>query len=134
MKRVSFKGFSLVEVVVLAGVLSFGLLSLVYLFPLGFQAKERAENFSLVSFLAQTLMEKIKAQGYDNLEIFYPRGEEGYGKGEGSFENYPRYRYEVRWWDTQTPGLRKLKIKIIYPTNKGPQFFELTSFLAQYER
>ncbi len=135
-------GFTLFEVIVAAAVLSVGLLMIVQIFPLGLRAKEAAEQCSTAALLGQQMMEEIKRKGYDDLSAAYPseadsdrkdsvgpsifdeasdnassefsNGVAGYGVGEGKFKEYKGYRYRLEWWDTSTPYLRKVKVRILY--------------------
>ncbi len=58
-------GFSLLEVIVAAGLLGLGLLSIVQVFPLGLQVAQRAEDVTKASVLARAMFEGLKADSRD---------------------------------------------------------------------
>ena len=60
-RRALCGGFSLLEVIVAAGLLSFGLLAIVRVFPYGLQVAQRAEDVTRASLLARTMFEGLKA-------------------------------------------------------------------------
>ena len=64
-QRAAIAGFSLLEVIVAAGLLGLGLLSIVRVFPYGLQVAQRAEDVTHASILARTMFEGIKADGRD---------------------------------------------------------------------
>jgi len=107
-------GFTLLEVIIVSAIISIGLLGIVQIFPLGFQAEQKAEQSSIAAVLAQEIMEEIKRKGYDGLSIAYPSDTKGYGRGEGECKGYKGYRWQVEWWDAETPHLRKIRVRILY--------------------
>ncbi len=137
-------GFTLFEVIIVAAVLSIGLLMIVQVFPLGLQAKEAAEQYSTATLLGQRMMEEIRRKGYDDLNAAYTSEVDGYGVGEGKFEEHKGYRYRLEWWDTKTPYLREVKVRILYGGRRmnedndeyeddesGWQCLELVTYLAK---
>jgi len=100
-------GFALVEVILATAILSGGLLMVVRVFPLALRTEQKVERHSTASLLGQTLMEEIKRREYDDLSEAFPEETTGHGTGEGEFEEYQEYSYQVDWWDTETPNLRK---------------------------
>jgi len=107
-------GFALVEVILATAILSGGLLMIVRVFPLGLKIEQKVERYSTASLLGQTLMEEIKRRGYDDLNETLPEDANGQGIGEGKFEEYQGYGYEVGWWSTETPNLRKVRVRVLY--------------------
>ncbi|MEA1963636.1 MAG: prepilin-type N-terminal cleavage/methylation domain-containing protein [Candidatus Aerophobetes bacterium] len=107
-------GFTLLEVIIVSAIISIGLLAIVKIFPLGFQAEQKAEQSSIAAVLAQETMEKIKRGGYDKLSVTYPSDTKGYGRGEGECKGHEGYRWQVDWWDTEIPHLRKIRVRILY--------------------
>ena len=63
--RSSKAGFSLLEIVVAAGLLGLGLLSFVRVFPFGLKVSQRVEDVTRASILAQTMFEGLKADSRD---------------------------------------------------------------------
>lgn len=131
-------GFALVEVILATAILSGGLLMIVRVFPLGLKIEQKVERYSTASLLGQTLMEEIKRRGYDDLSEALPEDTNGQGIGEGKFEEYQGYGYEVEWWDTETPNLRKARVRVLYgkagaeDRNNPRQYLELVTYLARY--
>jgi hypothetical protein len=131
-------GFALVEVILATAILSAGLLMIVRVFPLGLKIEQKVERCSTTSLLGQTLMEEIKRRGYDDLSEAFPEDANGQGIGEGKFEEYEGYRYEVGWWRTETPNLRKVRVRVLYgktgaeDENSSRQYLELVTYLARY--
>lgn len=132
-------GFALVEVILATAILSGGLLMIVRLFPLGLRIEQKAEQHSTASLLGQALMEEIKRRGYDDLSEAFPEEATGHGTGQGKFEEYQRYSYQVGWWDTETPNLRKVRVRILSEEpgaedkNNPRQYLELVTYLARYD-
>lgn len=125
------RGFTLIELVIIMGVLSLSLLALSKIFPFGFEAKNRAENYSRIGILAQNLVEQIKRDGYGVLDKKYPEKSPEYGKKTGKFKKYPGFCWQVEWWQTKIPNLRKIKVKV-YRKIKGaePLQMEIVTYLA----
>jgi len=126
------KGFFLVEVIIVIGILSIVLLILAGVFPLGFEAKHKAENYSTMGLLAQSLLEEIERDGYSSLDKKYPENSPGYGEGTGKFKNYPDINWQVEWWRTKIPNLRKIKVRVYGKVEKegSPQQIEIVTYLA----
>lgn len=131
-------GFALVEVILATAILSGGLLMIVRVFPLGLKIEQKVERYSTASLLGQTLMEEIKRREYDDLNETLPEDANGQGIGEGKFEEYQGYGYEVGWWSTETPNLRKVRVRVLYgkagveDENNPRQYLELVTYLARY--
>lgn len=129
------RGFTLVELIIITGVLSLGLLALSKVFPLGFEAKHRAENYSRIGVLAQNLVEQIKKDGYGMLDKKYPESSPGYGIRSGKFEKHPGFHWKVEWWQTKIPNLRKIKVKVYGEAEKAgyrPEM-EIVTYIANRE-
>ena len=131
-------GFALVEVILATAILSGGLLMIVRVFPLGLEIEQKVERYSTASLLGQTLMEEIKRRGYDDLSEAFPEAATCYATDEGEFEEYKGYRYQVAWWDTETPNLRRVRVKVLYgkagaeEESSPRQYLELVTYLARY--
>ncbi len=107
------KGFTLFEVIFVTVILSLGLLTIIEIFPLGFKAKEAAEQHSITALLGQKIIEEVKREGYESLSSPSLSQSENGGIREGEFEDYQGYRYRLEWWDSETPYLLKLKVTIL---------------------
>jgi len=111
MKKV---GFTLIEVMLVAGILSVALLVIARIFPLGLKTKHLIEEYSIATLLGQEILEKIKERGYDALSTTYPSRDGNYGSAKGEFEELKEYFWEVEWWDTEIPSLRKVRVRVFY--------------------
>jgi hypothetical protein len=107
------KGFTFFEVIFITVILSLGLLTIIEIFPLGFKAKEAAEQHSITALLGQKIIEEVKREGYESLSSPSLSQSENGGIREGEFEDYQGYRYRLEWWDSETPYLLKLKVTIL---------------------
>ncbi|RLE14072.1 hypothetical protein DRJ04_03085 [Candidatus Aerophobetes bacterium] len=134
-KNIKKGGFTLVEIIIIIGILSFGLLTFAKVFPYGFEAKRRAENYSRIGILAQSLVEDIIKDGYRRLTEKYPQIWPGYGKGSGKFEKHPQISWQVEWWQAEIPNLRKIKVKVYADVEKedSPCELEIVTYLARRE-
>ncbi len=88
-----------------------------------------------MSVLTQDLVEKIKNDGYQLLEKKYPEISPGYGKESGKFAKYPPFNWQIEWWQTETPNLKKIKVKVHGKTEKEgfPLEIEIVTYLANRE-
>ncbi len=144
------KGFTFFEVIFVTVILSLGLLTIIEIFPLGFKAKEAAEQHSITALLGQKIIEEVKREGYESLSSPSLSQSENGGIREGEFEDYQGYRYRLEWWDSETPYLLKLKVTILlnnseieskeregntknYPNNEDNswQCLDLVTYLAK---
>ncbi len=123
-------GFTLIETILVAGIISIGLLTTARLFPFGLRAKKSAEQYSIASLLGQQIMEEIKEKGYDALSTLYPSNSLNYGLKEGDFEEYKEYKWRVEWWDTEIPNLRRVRVRILGKEDRR-LYFDLTTYLAK---
>ena len=105
-------GFTLIEVVLVIAILSIALLGIIRIFPLGLRTKQVAEEYSLSTLLGQRMLEEVKKRGYDYLSITYPSKDGSHGKAQGEFKESRGYFWEVEWWDTEVPYLRKVRVKV----------------------
>ena len=139
------QGFTFLETILAVGIISLGLLALVWVLPLGLEAQKRAEELTLAYLLGEEKMEEIKMRGYEALIRDYTSGDEEYGEGEGEFENFQGYRWQVNWWNTDTPGLAEVRVKILFGGSSTPEkevygksgkigepHVELVTYLANY--
>lgn len=113
------KGFTLFEVIFITVILSLGLLTIIEIFPLGFKAKEAAEQYSVAALLGQEIIEEIKRKGYESLSGLSSPQSENRGIKEGESKDYQGYRYRLEWCDSKTPYLRRLKVTILFNNSRG---------------
>lgn len=139
------QGFTFLEVILVVAVISLGLLSLVRILPLGLEAQKRAEELTLAHLLGEEKMEEIKMRGYETIIRDYTSGDEEHGEGKGGSDNYQGYSWQVNWWNTDTPGLAKVRVKILFGGSNTPEkevygksgrtgerYVELVTYLANY--
>lgn len=72
--RASARGFSLVEVTLTIGILSFGLLSIMGLFPVGLRVLQQASDQVAESQIAQTLSGTALLTPFSQIEALYGQG------------------------------------------------------------
>jgi len=127
----------MVEVIIVVGLFSLGLLMVAKVFPLGFEAKREAEYCSTAAILGQGLMEEIKKEGYRELNSAYPSITPDYGRGRGEFDTYPDFTWGVEWWQTKIPNLRKVKVEIFSRASsqesKASPCLELVTYIAKID-
>ncbi len=139
------QGFTFLEVILMVAVISLGLLSLVRILPLGLEAQKRAGELTLAHLLGEEKMEEIKMRGYETIIRDYTSGGEEHGEGKGGSDNYQGYSWQVNWWNTDTPGLVKVRVKILFGGSNTPEkevygksgrtgerYVELVTYLANY--
>jgi len=83
----SKKGFTLLEIVIALAILAIGLVGILSLFPVGFEASRRASMLTEATIHAQQKMEEFKQGGYDYLDTTYtdtvPSGYTAFTDGSG---------------------------------------------------
>jgi len=130
-------GFTIVEVIIVIGIFSLGLLMIAKVFPLGFKAKQKAEYYSISTILGQKLMEEIKKEGYRKLNSDYPFITSDYGRGKGKFSSYSDFSWKVEWWQTKISNLRKVKVEILHRScpeeSRASPCLELVTYIAKRE-
>jgi uncharacterized protein (TIGR02598 family) len=80
-------GFTLLEIVIALAILAIGLVGILSLFPVGFEASRRASMLTEATIHAQQKMEEFKQEGYDYLNTTYtgntPSGYTDFGDNSG---------------------------------------------------
>jgi len=106
-------GFTLVEVILAALILSLGLLAVVRVLPVGLKAQKRAEEMTLAYLVAREMIEEVRLVGYEALVSGTRSGStEGIRvpKEEGG---YPGCQWRVYWNNTDTPGLAEVRVVVL---------------------
>ena len=122
-------GFSLLEVMVAVVILSFGLLAIMHLFPVGLRAGKISQDVTTATFLAQQRIELLKSIKYKDIEI---------GESSGTFEEPYSEFGEFNWVqnvsEEQEGWLKKVTIKVSWDRYGRTRNIKLTTFLADYQR
>ncbi|MCK4519399.1 MAG: type II secretion system protein [Candidatus Omnitrophica bacterium] len=69
------KGFTLLEIVIALAILAIGMVGILSLFPVGFQASRRASMLTEATIHAQQEIENFKLGGYSYLEATWPKAD-----------------------------------------------------------
>ena len=118
--------FTLIEVTIALLILAVGLVGILTLFPVGFDASGRAANLTEATFLAQEKIEELKRDGYDAA-----LGKNGVN---GEFTNYPHYEYGIAVDEITLDSLCKITVNVYWPNDAATQRnVELTTYMAKYE-
>jgi len=121
-------GFTLIEIAIALVILSVGLIGILSLFPVGFEATSRANNLTVATMLAQGVLESAKLEGYDGVDAM-AAGKTAFAAPYTSFE----YRIGV------TPNidgldLKQVDVEIFWPAGATVQKkMTLSTYLADYE-
>lgn len=130
--------FTLIEITISLLVLAIGLVGILALFPVGFDASGRAANITEATFLAQELLEDAKRVGYNYLAT---------GTTSGIFPTpYSSYEYDMLVYDeaalgvATSLGLHEVVVRVYWPSDTviggsrtGLRNVELSTYLAKYE-
>ncbi len=127
-------GFTLIEITIALLILAIGLVGILTLFPVGFDASGRAANIIEATLLAQELVEEAKRVGYDGFTV-------GVTLNEVFAAPHANYEYDLFTYDTGVSGLKEIVVRVYWPSNgttangesEGQRLVELSTYLAQYE-
>lgn len=152
--------FTLIEITIALLVLAVGLVGILALFPVGFDAVSRAANITQATLLAQGVMEDLKREGYDGSTVIAafhdivcwsgpPLGpsDPSYVAFSDLFPGFPNFEYELitstvpasGYDPTPVPNLRRAIIRVYWPAEAGTagdrgaqRCVELSVYLAKY--
>lgn len=139
-------GFTLIEITIALLILAVGLVGILTLFPVGFDASGRAAHITEATFLAQGLIEDLKREGYDGATVvaaIVPKATP-VPVVSGDFEpDYPNYEYDILTFDdadTGVTGLREVIVRVYWPAVPGAsqgdratqRSVELITYIADY--
>jgi prepilin-type N-terminal cleavage/methylation domain-containing protein len=132
------RAFTLIEITIALLILAIGLVGILTLFPVGFDASGRAAHTTEATLLAQALIEDAKRVGY-------PRVLAENGR-DALYPNHGYYEYEVTTFDglgnppTLVGEAGEVVICVYWPADAGSpgnranqRFVELSTYLARYE-
>ncbi len=136
-------GFTLIEITIALLILAVGLVGILALFPVGFDASVRAANITKATFLAQEVIEDLKREGYDGDTVTdaLPVTDGGLGTQSGTFDSpHDNYDYDIDTYETGITDLREVVVSVYWPTTagtpadrSGQRSVELGTYIAKYE-
>ena len=140
----SKSGFTLIEITIALLVLAIGLVGILALFPVSFDASGRAANITGATFLAQELIEDLKREGYGgntvNAAVVTATPPPQPASVTGSFSDLtPSYPYDYDIWAYDVADtLREVIVRVYWPHREDSdrtkqRHVELSTYLAQYE-
>lgn len=104
------KGFTLLEVVIALAILAIGLVGVLSLFPVGFQASRKASALTEATIQAQKQMETFKLEGYSYLDTTYT---DGTWSSWTDFADGTTNGWRVRVTEVDPPGnLKQVELEI----------------------
>lgn len=130
------KAFTLIEITISLLILAIGLVGILTLFPVGFDASGRASSITEATFLAQELIEDAKRVGYGHLAV---------STTAGTFTApHANYDYDMFVYDeaaigvAASLGLHEVVVRVYWPHRDDAdrtqqRSVELSTYLAQYE-
>lgn len=121
-KRKFLRGFTLIEIVISLAILAVGLLALLALFPVGFDAAKRSANITQAAIFAQQKMEEIKKDGFPET-----------GTTKGNFTDDPRFSWTLNVIDVEPIGyLRKVTLTITWTHRNKERSEEFITYIAKF--
>ncbi|MFH0839678.1 MAG: type II secretion system protein [Candidatus Omnitrophota bacterium] len=128
------KGFTLIEITIALLILAIGIVGILALFPVGFDASGRASSIIEATLLAQELIEDAKRVGYNGFTV-------GTTLNAIFADPHANYEYDLFTHDTVVTGLKEIVARVYWPSNgpdangesEGQRLVELSIYLAQYE-
>ena len=123
-------GFTLIEITIALLLLAVGLVGILTLFPVGFDASLRAANITEATFLAQGLMEDLKREGYSGTRLVNALS--ATQSGDFTTDGYPNYEYGIDAVDVSS--LRETTVIVYWPAGAADQrSVELKTYIVDYE-
>jgi len=126
-KAASTSGFTLIEVLLAAVILTTGIAIVFRGFSTGLRAASFAEKETIAALLAQTLITNVESE--ETLSV---------GTEEGDFEDqyegeYPGYRWRIEVDESEdetTSGLYEVKITVFWPNGENEREITITRLVA----
>ncbi|MFH0771853.1 MAG: type II secretion system protein [Candidatus Omnitrophota bacterium] len=114
-------GFTLIEIVISIAILAIGLLGVLSLFPVGFDAARRSVNLTQAAFYAQEKLAQVKKDGFPELTTT-----------EGDFTD-PSYSWHQDVKDMEPKGyLREVDLTVTYKGKTKQYNQTFTTYVAKY--
>jgi len=121
-------GFTLIEIAIALLILGVGLVGILSLFPVGFEAAGRANNLTVATILAQGLLESAKLAGYDDVDAM-AAAKAPFDAPYESFEYSMGVTSNIDGLD-----LKQVDVEIFWPAGASDQKnILLTTYIADYE-
>lgn len=103
------KGFTLLEIVIALAILSIGLVGILSLFPVAFQASKRASDLTEVTVYTQQKIEELKRDGYESANMSVGTTTGTFKLSDGVTDS--RFNWTLVVTDVST-GLKKLELTV----------------------
>ncbi len=131
--------FTLIEITIALLILAVGLVGILALFPVGFDAAGRAGNVTVATFKAQKSIEELKRDGYSS--AIARDGEQGWCSVD-PVATYDYFEYEITAEDVSglAGSLAEVTVDIYWPAanpidgiRTNQRNVQLTTYIARYE-
>lgn len=126
------KAFTLIEITIALLILAIGLVGILSLFPIGFDASGKAAHITEAALLAQAIIEDTKRVGYPMCLALNGQN--------GLYPNHPGYEYKITTFDglgvppTLVGEAGEVVVHVYWPPSEANQrFVELSTYLAKYQ-
>lgn len=120
------EAFTLIEITIAMLILTVGLVGILTLFPVGFDAASRAGHVTTATFLAQREIENAKRIGYDGVADIT--------KQAFAAAPYQNFDYQLTTQDgIDGLELKKVEVTVFWPAGSANQrSIVLTTYIANY--
>lgn len=141
-KHTRESGFTLIEIAIALVVLAVGLIGILALFPVGFDASARSSQITTATLLGQQVLEGIKAEGFDGDIIQTVAGGTAI-EDEVFLDPYGYYQYTVEVTDglydmdaaarVLTGKIFEVVVTVEWPAGESdPRYIELRTYISDF--
>ncbi len=139
-KQESCAGFTLIEVVVAISILTIAFISLVQSFPFGSSINKSAQQQTVASYLAQSKIEDLYSQGYDNIATGTVEARHRLSSDTDNYlYNYAR-ETEINYVNdslntvSSDTGLKKITTRVFYQNSisKNEKSLEVDTLISKH--